>query len=274
LRIKDIFTERKNVIAPIDLINIVSYTLSLSKEKIFINLDREIEMEERLCIDRLIGERKEGKPLAYIIKKKEFFSEMFHVNQHVLVPRPETETLVEEALKIIENKPGALRVMDMGTGSGAIGIILAKKTLCEMFCVDMSLEALLVAKKNAERLGVKNNINFICSDLFEGIKEERSFDLILANLPYVSQQEWDDLAEDVRAFEPKTALYGGEEGVEVYTGFVAGLPHYLKKNGHVLCEIGSNLQGRKVRNMLESTGLKTTLKKDLSGRERVIRAHE
>lgn len=270
MRIRDIFTEKRGIIAPLDLINIVSYTLSLTKEKIFINLDREVEEEEGLRIDELIRERKKGKPLAYIIKNKEFFSEMFHVDQHVLVPRPETEILVEEALKIIENKSGAVRVMDMGTGSGAIGIILAKKAICEMFCVDVSLEALHVAKINAEQLGIKNNISFICSNLFEGIKEDRSFDLILANLPYVSQQEWDDLAEDVRTFEPRIALYGGEEGVEVYARFVAGLPHYLKKNGHVLCEIGSNLQGRKLRNMLESMGLKTTLKTDLSGRERLI----
>ncbi|MCX5812102.1 MAG: peptide chain release factor N(5)-glutamine methyltransferase [Proteobacteria bacterium] len=270
MRIRDIFTEKRDIIAPLDLTNIVSYTLSLSKEKIFINLDREVEKEEALHIDKLIGERKKGKPLAYIVKSKEFFSEVFHVDQHVLVPRPETEILVEEALRIIENKPGTVRVMDMGTGSGAIGIILAKKTLCETFCVDISLDALRVAKRNAKQLGTKNNINFVCSNLFEGIKEDRRFDLILANLPYISQQEWNDLAEDVKAFEPRIALYGGEEGVEVYARFVAGLPYYLKKNGHVLCEIGSNLQGRKVRNMLESLGFKTTLKTDLSGRERVI----
>ena len=270
MRIRDIFTYKKDIIAPLDLINIVSYTLSLSKEKMFINLDRKLEEEEKLRIDNLIEERKKGKPLAYIMENKEFFSEMFHVDQRVLVPRPETEILVEEALRIIENKSGNVRVMDMGTGSGAIGIILAKKTLCEMFCVDVSLDALIVAKRNAEKLGTKDNISFVCSNLFEGIKKDRRFDVILANLPYISQQEWDDLSEDVKSFEPRIALYGGEEGTEIYQGFIAGLPHYLKKNGRVLCEIGSSLQGRKVRNMLESAGFKTTLKTDLSGRERLI----
>jgi release factor glutamine methyltransferase len=270
LRIRDIFTEKKDIIAPLDLINIVSHTLALSKEKIFINLDREVKAEEALQIDKLINERKTGKPLAYITKNKEFFSETFHVDQHVLIPRPETEILVEEALRIIENNPGIVRVMDMGTGSGAIGIILAKKTTCELFCVDVSPDALCIAKQNAAHLGIKNNISFVCSNLFEGIKEDSKFDLILANLPYISQQEWDDLAEDVKAFEPRSALYGGEDGVEIYARFVAGLPYYLKKNGHVLCEIGSDLQSRKMRNMLESLGFKTTLKTDLSGRERVI----
>lgn len=270
MRVRDIFTEKRDIIAPLDLINIVSHTLTLSKEKILINLDREVETEEALQIDELIKERKTGKPLAYIMKSKEFFSETFHVDQRVLVPRPETEILVEEALKIIENKPGRVRVMDMGTGSGAIGIILAKKTLCEMLCVDISPDALSVAKRNAAHLGTKDNISFVCSNLFEGIKEDRRFDLILANLPYISVQEWDDLPEDVKNFEPRIALYGGEEGIEVYAGFMTGLPYYLKKNGHVLCEIGSNLQGRKVKNMLESLGLKTTIKKDLSGRERII----
>jgi release factor glutamine methyltransferase len=270
LRIRDIFIEKRDIIAPLDLINIVSHTLALSKEKIFINLDREVEEEEMLHIDGLIRQRNTGKPLAYIMKSKEFFSEMFHVDQRVLVPRPETEILVEEALRIIENKHGFIHAMDMGCGSGAIGIILAKKTLCEMLCVDISPDALSVAKKNAKLLGVKRNINFVCSNLFESIKEDRSFDLILANLPYISQQEWDDLAEDVKAFEPRIALYGGKEGTEIYARFVAGLPHHLKKKGHVLCEIGSDLQGRKVRNMLESLGLKATLKTDLSGRERII----
>ncbi len=270
MRVKDIFTEKRDIIAPLDLINIVSHALALSKEKILINLDREMEAEEALQINELIRERKTGKPLAYIMKSKEFFSEMFHVDQRVLVPRPETEILVEEALKIMENKPGHICAMDMGCGSGAIGIILAKKTLCEMLCVDISPDALCVAKRNATHLEIKDNIDFVCSNLFEGIKKDRRFDLILANLPYITKQEWDDLAEDVKNFEPRIALYGGEEGIEVYARFIAGLPDYLKKNGHVLCEVGSSLQGGKIRNMLESLGLKTSLKTDLSGRERVI----
>jgi release factor glutamine methyltransferase len=270
LRLRDIFTEKRDIIEPLDLTNIVSYTLSLSKEKIFISLDKEVEDEEMLHIDELIGERRSGKPLAYIMKSKEFFSETFHVDQHVLIPRPETEILVEEALKIIENMPNTASAMDMGTGSGIIGIILAKQTACKMVCVDVSFDALCIAKRNAKQLRIKNNIDFVCSNLFDGLKKDRMFDLVLANLPYISKEEWGDLAEDVKCFEPRIALYGGEEGMEVYTRFMAQLPHYLKKNGHVLCEIGSNLQSRKIRNMLESMGLKTTMKKDLSGRERVI----
>lgn len=270
MRIRDIFTEKKDIIAPLDLMNIVSHTLSLSKEKILINLDSQVKEQEALRLDELISERRTGKPLAYIMKRKEFFSEMFHVDQRVLIPRPETEIMVEEALRIIEDRTDTVRVMDMGCGSGAIGIMLAKKALCETFCIDISTDALCVAKRNAELLGTKENISFICSDLFEGIKENRKFDLILANLPYVSRQEWDDLSNDVKGFEPRLALYGGESGMEVYARLMNGLPQYLNKNGHVLCEIGSDLQGREMRSMLGSMGLKTNTKKDLSGRERII----
>ena len=271
MRIKDVFNKNRNIVVPLDLINILSYALSLSKEKLFVNFDRELNKKESLIIDRLIGERNKGKPLAYIIKHKEFFSEKFHVDQNVLVPRPETEILVEEALKLIKNNSRTLRIMDMGTGSGVIGIIIAKKTLCEMFCIDISFSATKVAKKNATQFNIENNIKFICSDLFTSLKKERIFDLILANLPYVSQSEWDIVSEDVKTYEPGTALYGGEDGLEIYSRFVSELPYYLKKEGHVLCEIGSNFQARKMKDMLECIGLKVAIKSDLSGRERVIK---
>lgn len=269
MRIRDIFSTTRDI-PPLDAINIFSYALGLTKEAVLVNFDREVKEQEALYIDGLIRDRKSGKPLAYIVKSKEFFSEPFLVDERVLMPRPETELLVEEALKIIESKPKPVKIVDMGTGSGAIGVILAKKAFCEVTCTDISPEALSVAKHNARALGAHNSTSFICSNLFGGIKEGKTFDVILANLPYVSRQEWDDLPVDVKGFEPRTALDGGEEGMEVYKEFAAELPRHLKESGHVLCEIGGNSQCRKMKNALESLGLTVNTKKDLSGNQRVI----
>jgi release factor glutamine methyltransferase len=201
---------------------------------------------------------------------KEFYSEEFLVDRHVLVPRPETEHLIEQALKIIENKSKPVSVMDMGTGSGAIGIMTAKTALCETLCVDISPEALSVAKENARLLCPDANISFVCSNLFDSIGESKRFDLVLANLPYIPTEELDALDKDVRDYEPRVALDGGKDGLDVYRRFLAALPRYLKEGGHVVCEIGSNFQSERMEKMLQSIGLRAETKKDLSGRERII----
>lgn len=252
------------------MINIVSHALALSKEKVLVDLDREVDEKRAIYIRSLVNDRARGKPLAYITNQKEFFSEPFFVDEHVLVPRPETEALVEEALEIIGGRPGTPRVIDMGTGSGAIGIMLSKRARCSVVLVDVSPAALGVAKKNAGMLGVRNGAGFVCSDLFGGIKEGGRFDMVLANLPYVSRAEWDALPVDVKAFEPRGALHGGEDGMEVYRRLVPMLPRYLKEHGHVLCEIGSEAQSRAMQYMMEPLGFEVTVKRDLSGKERVI----
>jgi release factor glutamine methyltransferase len=269
LRIRDIFVKEKDV-TMLDLVNIIAHALSIRKEEVFAGYEREVCRKEASRIERLLKSRREGTPLAYILKEKEFFSETFFVDERVLVPRPETEALVEEALKIIRTRKDPLLLLDMGTGPGTIGLTIAKKTRHDVICVDISPDALCVAKKNALLLDVSDRTSLICSDLFSAIQKSVKFDLILANLPYIPSEEWNALTCDVRNFEPEIALNGGEGGVEIYRRFIDVLPHYLKRNGHVLCEIGSATQAVNIQKALGYSGLEAEIKLDLSGKERVI----
>lgn len=253
-----------------DVLSIISFVCSMTKETILKDLAREIEGAKLNEIEKFLGERRSGKPLAYITKKKEFYSEDFIVDTNVLVPRPETETLVEEALAILGKRKDLIRVLDMGTGSGAIGLTIAKRAERQVVCVDLSEEALKIARRNAIALGISERATFVCANLFTGIREEARFDMILSNLPYVASEEWGALMKDVKDYEPKIALHGGQEGVEVYREFLRHTPRYLKNEGYVLCEIGGTRQAHTVKSMLESAGFRVAIKKDYSGMERVL----
>ena len=158
----------------------------------------------------------------------------------------------------------------MGTGSGAIGIIIAKRTRTRVVCTDVSLDALSVAKQNASVLRATDKIVFLCSDLFGGIRKGETFDMVIANLPYVSPEDWSSLMVDVKEYEPKTALLGGRGGLGVYRSFAKELPYHLKEDGHVLCEIDGKVQAEQLGEMLSSVGLNIVTKKDYSQRERVL----
>jgi len=269
LRARDILSKEKRV-AKVDLMGLVAHSLGVSKEALFVGLDKEIEEGRARLIEGLVDERAAGRPLAYITNVKEFFSEEFFVDGSVLVPRPETEELVEEALRLARGRENPARVLDMGTGSGAIGVIMAKKGLCRVLCVDSSADALRVARKNAKKLCAGADISFICSDLFESMKAGKRFDLVCANLPYIPTGAIDGLAADVKDFEPRIALDGGEDGLDLYRRLFEALPQYLSEGGRVICEMGGGFQTGRMEEMLRSIGMRTEIKKDLSGRERVI----
>lgn len=268
MRIKEIIEQQKGI-ERLEAANVLSLALSIRKEEVFTGLDREIDETAFLHIRELFREREKGRPFAYMAKKKEFFSEIFYVDERVLIPRPETEILVEEALGLLATRPEMNSILDMGTGSGAIGLILAKKLQQQIVCADISLEALLVAKQNGARLGVSGLVYYICSDLFGGIGESR-FDMILANLPYVAREEWDDLMADVKDYEPRRALDGGTGGLAIYKRFIEGLPCFLKEKGHVLCEVGSSVQAKIMGEMFRSIGITVVEKNDFSGNVRIL----
>ncbi|OPY77687.1 MAG: Release factor glutamine methyltransferase [Syntrophorhabdus sp. PtaU1.Bin153] len=254
----------------LDRVNILAFVLGVPQEEVLINFDRRLDDETAYHISTLLRERGRGKPLAYITRTKEFFSEPFFVDERVLIPRPDTETLVESALEILNKNKDMESILDMGTGSGAIGLIIAKKTGKHVVCVDISLEALEVAKKNSRDLGVWNSVDFVCSDLFGGTRREKKFDMVVANLPYVAPAEWDSLMRDVRVYEPRKALDGGTGGAAVYRKFIEELPNHLKIGGCILCEIGGVGRAEQVREMLRAAGFSVATKKDLSGNERVL----
>jgi release factor glutamine methyltransferase len=277
LRVRELLRREKDI-GRTDLVAITAFVLATTSERIYMDPGRELPEEACRRIDQYVAERKKGRPLSYITRAKEFFSEEFFVDERVLVPRPETELLVEEALRIMAERPGpgpgkgpagGLRVLDMGTGSGIIGITLARHGAAAVTCVDISGDALLVARDNAARLGVQDRIACVRSDLFAGINSSTRFDIIVANLPYVPASEWQALMTDVK-FEPKLALLGGTLGTEVYERFVADLPGRLREDGFVLCELGGTTQIEAVGNLMKGHGLRVDSKKDLAGRDRIL----
>lgn len=271
MRIRQIITGEKRLLRT-DVVAVLCHALSLTKEQVFSDMDREVAGDDLDTLRRVLEERAAGRPLAYMTGTREFFSETFSVNEAVLIPRPETEVLVEEAIALIGGRQD-LAVLDMGTGSGVIGIIVAKHTGNRVVCVDISEAALAVARGNARSMGVGERTRFVCSDLFAALGDGARFDMILSNPPYVADEEWDGLMTDVRDFEPPRALKGGAEGLEVYRRIAAELPRRLTPGGWVLLEVGSAAQARVVGALLEGAGLTVSVKKDYSGRERVLAGH-
>jgi len=271
LKIRQVITGQTGL-SRTDRVAVLCYACKLTTEQIYSNLDAEIRDSDLTVLERCLDERMLGKPLAYITGKREFFSETFAVNENVLIPRPETEILIEEALHRVDGRKDCV-ILDMGCGSGAIGTVMAKETGNRVVCVDVSYEAVRVARKNAESIGVGHLTEFICSDLFEAFRPHVYFDMILANLPYVTHEEWKGLMTDVRDFEPCLALDGGEDGLEIYRRLIASLPGRLAPGGDILLEIGSALQARELKAILEDTGLSTRVINDYANKERVLTGH-
>ncbi len=267
MRIREILRQEKDI-PHIDLLAIMAFVLSASTERIYMDMALELPVEACDRIKECVAQRRMGKPLSYITGIREFFSEQFLVDKRVLIPRPETELLVEEAIRIVGGRTG-VRVLDMGTGSGIIGILLALNGAGHVTCVDVSRDALLVPRENAARLGVQQRVVHVCSDLLEGIKTGQQFDIITANLPYVSTPEWEGLMKDVR-YEPYVALVGGASGTELYERFVAELPGYLRKGGVALFEVGGDVQAQRVGGVMRQQGFEVRVLTDLDGRQRVL----
>jgi release factor glutamine methyltransferase len=268
LSIKQLFLQEKDL-PRTDLMAIVSHVIGASKERILMDPNRALTSSEYADIKTLVEQRRKNKPLAYLTNRKEFFSETFYIDGRVLIPRPETEVLVEEAIHFIKRGEKPVRALDMGTGSGVIGITLARHGAEDIVCVDKSVDALAVAKKNAHAFGLEDRISFLCADLMGPFKE-KCFDLVCANLPYIAEEDWKALMSDVRDFEPRQALVGGPSGNELYEQLVHGLDVYLSKGSLLLCEIDGPDQANAVGKIVEQAGFKVGVKRDFSGRERVV----
>ena len=201
-------------------------------------------------------------PLAYIVGDAEFYGLTFVVNEDVLIPRPETEEVVSEALKYINSTS---KVLDIGTGSGVIAVTVAKKKACNVTAVDISESALEIAKQNAKNNNVE--VEFIKSDLFEAIGG-RKFDVIISNPPYISEKEYQSLMPEVKDYEPRLALVAEENGLKIYKQIIKDASKHLNKNGKIVLEIGYN-QGEKIKNLLEKDFEEIKILKDLQGQDRI-----
>lgn len=196
-------------------------------------------------------------PIQYIMGKTEFCGLDFVVNENVLIPRPETELLVETGFELLQARSSTLttnderRILDLCTGSGCVAIALTKGILnCKMVASDISEEALGVAELNAEKHGLRDRIEFVKSDLFSDLNG--SFDVILSNPPYIAGVEFSDLPEEVLR-EPKIALYGGEDGLDFYRFIFSEAGKFLKHGGYIALEVGFGQAGS-IKNMIETSG--------------------
>jgi release factor glutamine methyltransferase len=235
--------------------------------------ESEINKTQTEQIEAAVSRREKGEPLAYILGEKEFYSFLFYVDKNVLIPRPETEFLVEWAItwakKNKSNEP--IEVLDLGTGSGCVGIsILRELPTANLSAVDISKAALEVAKKNAEAHGVIDRVEFIELDCHRAGHLLKKYDLIVANPPYISPSDG-GLAADVKKFEPHIALFSGDEGYRDIVGWLKAVPNILKPQAAVGFEIGAS-QGNKVTALFRDLGIfsKHYIIKDYAEHDRIV----
>ena len=225
---------------------LLSNVLNKAREKILVNLDQKITQKNILKFKKYIERRSKYEPVAYILEEKEFWSKKFIVNKDTLIPRPETELLVEKLVKIFMGKN--ISILDIGTGSGCIILSLLinlKKSIG--LGVDVSKKAILIAIKNAKRHELFNRVKFL-NKSFESIFSKK-FDLIVSNPPYIERKSIKNLSEDIKRFEPKIALDGGNDGLDLIKKVIYKSKRFLKINGMLALEIG-NEQIKKVSKIL------------------------
>ncbi|MEW6145817.1 MAG: peptide chain release factor N(5)-glutamine methyltransferase [Thermodesulfobacteriota bacterium] len=233
--------------------------------------DRELDQVKVEEFYRLLERRIKNEPIAYITGEKEFYSRSFSVNRNVLIPRPETELLVEEALKAAE-APERPAILDAGTGSGCIAVTIAcEKPGARVFAADISPGALELARANAERLSPEGRIFFVLGDLTEPFKRG-SLDLVVSNPPYIPEAEYAMLPPDVRDYEPRSSLVGGEDGLFFIRKIIADAGRVLKQGGWCMLEVGSG-QSSDVKSLFGEAGFtEISCKRDINDIERVVRA--
>ena len=236
-----------------------------------LNLNKEVTQDEFNLFNKLIEDRLKGRPIAYIVGNREFMGLDFYVQEGVLIPRPDTETLVEEVIEICDGKEG-LNVLDIGTGSGAITVSLAKYLKNpKIKSFDISEIALEIGKKNAINNNVDDKIDFVKSDLFSAIKDmDIQFDVIVSNPPYIPKKDIETLHTQVKDYEPYNALEGGEDGLDFYRDITKQSIKYLKQNGVLAYEVGHD-QAQDVTKIMQDNGYTNIYtKKDLQGIDRVV----
>ncbi|HDM76192.1 MAG TPA: peptide chain release factor N(5)-glutamine methyltransferase [Deltaproteobacteria bacterium] len=256
---------------------LLAHVLGYERLDLYLNFDQPLTKAELAKYREAIKRRARREPVQYITERQEFWSLPIRVTPAVLIPRPETECLVETALKICREKlpeTDQLHILDIGTGSGAISLALAKELPeATIFASDLSFEAILLAKQNAKELTVQSGIHFFVSNLCEalGKKAHEYFDIVMSNPPYISDSEYQKLPPEIRNYEPKTALHGGENGTLVIKDILVSAAAYLKSGGCLVLEIGST-QGALLRQFAGTLAWvsEIDIEKDYSGLDRVL----
>jgi release factor glutamine methyltransferase len=253
---------------------LLAHVLEINRIDLYLRFDQPLTRHELAVFKGLIKRRLNREPVAYITGTREFWGIDFTVTPDVLIPRPETEFLVEEALKLIplDTSSGRYRLIDVGTGSGAVAVALASNRPGHFYIAsDISKKAIIVASQNANQNNVSKDIIFLVGELFEALNPDViKFDLIVSNPPYIPTPQIAGLAPEVGKHEPQSALDGGSEGIDVISKIVEDAPLYLKKNGILMLEIGYD-QKERMEQIVADDGRYTELNfiRDYSGHNRV-----
>lgn len=256
------------------------HVLKCSRAYLYTHNDTVLRQDELEELEAFLQKRAANVPLQYLLGETEFMSLTFKVSPAVLIPRQDTEILVEKCIELLRDRIKlsneensiirSVRVLDMCTGSGCIAVSIAH--YCpesRVVACDVSRSALEVAKSNSERAGVQNRLEFRCGDLFEVLDGEERFELIASNPPYIETETVSGLQTEVRNHEPYIALDGGADGLDFYRKIVAEAPKFLIRGGHLAFEIGYN-QAESVSRLMEKDFEEITVLKDLGGNDRVV----
>jgi len=305
--------------ARLDAEVLLAFCLKCDRLEFLKNPESPITKNHLVKFKKLINRRLKWEPVAYITGRKEFWSFTLEVNKDVLIPRPDTEVIVEEVLEVAKHyeslinelppseftgdnghagldpasrldsglrrndekydetckiKPSVIRILDIGTGSGAIALALAKELpAAKITATDIFAAALKIAKKNARNLGLEKQIEFLKGDLFAPVKGV--FDIAISNPPYISAAEYEELPEGVKDFEPRIALLAGQTGVEFYEKLIYQSKNHLNKEGWLIMEIGAP-QAEKIRAIMQESGFLENIdvRRDYAGHNRVIKGRK
>lgn len=255
---------------------LLAYILKKDRSFLFSHFGKNLTKRQYERYKKLIARREKYEPIAYITKHKEFFGLDFYVDKRVLIPRPETETLIEEVLKAKKTYgQKSIKLADIGTGSGCIAVTLAKFwPKAKIYATDISKKALEIARYNAKKHKVLKQIKFFCGDLLIPISKKTKFDIIVANLPYLTIDQLAITESEIRLYEPKIALLAGKEEIALYRRLLDQIPNYIKEKGLIFLEIDPKFRNKiiiEIINKLKIPKSKIQIKKDLARLDRVIR---
>jgi release factor glutamine methyltransferase len=251
---------------------LLCHALGCDRVRLYMDMQRPLQSEELASVRALVVRRRAREPVAYIVGKKAFYQHELEINHDVLVPRPDTEVLVDRALEALPQT--AAHALDLCTGSGAIAIAIAlERAALEIDATDLSDAALAVAARNVAHHGLNERIRLHRGDLFAALPERKQYALIVANPPYVGEREWSSLAPEVTEHEPKLALLAGEDGLDVLKRLCREVCEWLAPGGTLIFEVGRG-QAQVVSGLLgDAKRLEgITTHRDLAGIERVVEA--